>query len=140
MSDLSAGIAVAVMHIPQGMAYALLANTDPIVGIYTAFFPVIVYVFLGTSKHISLGTFAVTSILVSKTVADLTVESPSANLASTLTSPIATAKGEDNVTASFGGYHPSYTSVQVITALAFVSGLFQVSQTLFNYSNAVDKG
>ncbi len=37
------------------MAYALLANTDPIVGIYTAFFPVIVYIFMGTSPHISQG-------------------------------------------------------------------------------------
>ena len=52
---MSAGFTVAVMHIPQGMAYALLANTDPIVGIYTAFFPVIVYIFMGTSAHISLG-------------------------------------------------------------------------------------
>ena len=37
------------------MAYALLASTEPIVGIYTAFFPVLVYVFMGTSRHISLG-------------------------------------------------------------------------------------
>ncbi len=38
-----------------GMAYGILASVDPVVGIYTAFFPVMVYVLLGTSKHISLG-------------------------------------------------------------------------------------
>jgi len=87
-ADLSAGFTVAVMHIPQGqetkliylhlgnlmriagMAYALLAGTDPIVGIYTAFFPVALYVLMGTSRHISLGTFAVVSILCSKVVSE----------------------------------------------------------------------
>lgn len=38
------------------MAYGLLAKTDPIVGIYTAFFPVAIYIIMGTSAHISIGT------------------------------------------------------------------------------------
>ncbi len=38
------------------MAYAILANLEPIIGIYMAFFPVIVYSIMGTSRHISLGT------------------------------------------------------------------------------------
>jgi MFS superfamily sulfate permease-like transporter len=50
----------------QGMAYAILAGVDPVVGIYTAFFPVLIYVFLGTMPHVSMGTFAVISILASK--------------------------------------------------------------------------
>ena len=55
--DIIAGITVAIMHIPQGMAYALLGNVSPVVGIYMAFFPVLIYVFLGTSKHVSMGKF-----------------------------------------------------------------------------------
>lgn len=39
------------------MAYAMLANVPPVVGIYMAFFPVIVYAFLGTSRHISMGSY-----------------------------------------------------------------------------------
>lgn len=41
----------------RGMGYALLGNVPPVIGIYMAFFPVLIYVFLGTSHHISLGKF-----------------------------------------------------------------------------------
>lgn len=68
MSDLISGCTVAVMHIPQGMGYALLANVPPIVGIYMAFFPVLVYFVLGTSRHNSMGTFAVVTIMTGKIV------------------------------------------------------------------------
>ena len=46
------------MQVPQGLAYAILASVPPIVGIYTAFFPVMMYIIFGTSKHASMGTFA----------------------------------------------------------------------------------
>jgi len=71
VSDLVAGFTVAIMHIPQGMAYAMLAGVDPVIGIYTAFFPVLLYVFMGNMPHVSMGTFAVVSILVSKPVIKL---------------------------------------------------------------------
>lgn len=44
---------------PPGMAYALLANLPPINGIYMAFFPVLIYAFLGTSRHCSMGGYRV---------------------------------------------------------------------------------
>ena len=37
------------------MAYALLADVPPYVGIYAAVFPVIIYIIFGTSKHVSMG-------------------------------------------------------------------------------------
>lgn len=55
ISDIISGLTVAIMHIPQGMAYALLGNVPPVVGIYMAFFPVLVYFFFGTSRHVSMG-------------------------------------------------------------------------------------
>uniref|UniRef100_A0A1B0C9I5 Putative solute carrier family 26 member 10-like protein n=1 Tax=Lutzomyia longipalpis TaxID=7200 RepID=A0A1B0C9I5_LUTLO len=68
LPDFISGCTVAVMHIPQGMGYALLANVPPIMGIYTAFFPVLIYFLFGTSRHNSMGTFAVVSIMVGKLV------------------------------------------------------------------------
>ncbi|XP_039254879.2 prestin-like isoform X3 [Styela clava] len=65
LGDIAAGLTVGVVHIPQGLAYGLLATLPPIVGIYVSFFPVILYPIFGTSRHISMGTFAVISILIS---------------------------------------------------------------------------
>ena len=48
------------------MAYAMLAGVEPVTGIYTAIWPVMVYVVLGNMPHVSMGTFAVVSILVNQ--------------------------------------------------------------------------
>lgn len=38
-----------------GLAYALLASLPAVTGLYTAFVPILVYMAMGTSRHISLG-------------------------------------------------------------------------------------
>ena len=87
-SDVIAGLTVAIMHIPQvtkghtsslmfliirsdvfnfqGMAYAILAGVEPVTGIYTGMWPVLVYVMLGNMAHVSMGTFAIISIMVNQ--------------------------------------------------------------------------
>ena len=62
--DLMAGLTVAVMLVPQGMAYAMLAGLPPIYGLYAGLVPLLVYPFLGTSKQLSVGPVALVSILV----------------------------------------------------------------------------
>ena len=57
MPDFFAGFTVGVMNIAQGMAYALLANVDPVNGLYISFFPLLVYVFFGTSKDLAMGNY-----------------------------------------------------------------------------------
>jgi len=47
-----------------GMAYSLLAGLPPINGLYVSFFPVLMYVLFGTTHHLSIGTFAVVSLMV----------------------------------------------------------------------------
>ena len=64
MADIIAGVTVAIMQIPQGIAYALLVGITPNYGLYTSFFPVLIYSFLGTAQHISLGTMAVVDIML----------------------------------------------------------------------------
>ncbi|XP_057664132.1 sulfate transporter-like isoform X1 [Diorhabda carinulata] len=68
MADLIAGYTIAVMNIPQGMAYALLANCPAVVGIYMAIFPPLVYFVFGTCKQASVGSFAITCLLTGKAV------------------------------------------------------------------------
>ncbi|MEC7519494.1 MAG: solute carrier family 26 protein [Myxococcota bacterium] len=62
--DLSAGLTVAVMLIPQGMAYAMLAGLPPVVGLYASVVPLLVYAFLGTSRQLAVGPVAMVSLLV----------------------------------------------------------------------------
>jgi SulP family sulfate permease len=63
-SDLSAGLTVAIMLVPQGMAYALLAGMPPIYGLYAGLIPLILYAVLGTSRHLSVGPVALSALLV----------------------------------------------------------------------------
>ncbi|KAL1021611.1 hypothetical protein UPYG_G00015530 [Umbra pygmaea] len=64
LGDFTSGLTVGIMHLPLGLAYGLLAGTPPEYGLYTAFYPVLVYIIFGTSRHISVGPFAVTSLMV----------------------------------------------------------------------------
>ncbi|CAM9555334.1 unnamed protein product [Lampetra fluviatilis] len=63
LGDIISGLTVGIVHIPQGMAYAFLAALPPIYGLYTSFFPVLIYVMAGTSRHASMGTFAIVSLM-----------------------------------------------------------------------------
>lgn len=69
--DVSAGLTVAVMLIPQGMAYAMLAGLPPIVGLYASVFPLLAYAFLGTSRQLAVGPVAMVSLMVASSVGAL---------------------------------------------------------------------
>ncbi len=69
--DLLAGITVAVMLVPQGMGYAMLAGLPPEVGLYASILPLIIYGLLGTSRTLAVGPVALVSLLVATGVAPL---------------------------------------------------------------------
>ena len=62
--DVIAGVTVAVMLVPQGMAYAMLAGLPPVVGLYASIVPVFIYGLLGTSGQLAVGPVAMVSLLV----------------------------------------------------------------------------
>lgn len=61
--DVVAGLTVAVMLIPQGMAYANLAGMPPVTGLYAAIVGIIAYALLGSSGSLAVGPVAITSLL-----------------------------------------------------------------------------
>lgn len=69
--DLTAGLTVGVMLIPQGMAYAMLAGLPPIYGLYASTIPLIIYAIFGTSRQLAVGPVAMVSILISTGVGAL---------------------------------------------------------------------
>ena len=62
--DLSAGLTVGIMLIPQGMAYAMIAGLPPVFGLYAAMIPQIIYALTGTSRQLAVGPVAMDSLLV----------------------------------------------------------------------------
>lgn len=71
LGDIIAGLTVGIVHIPQGMAFALLTSVAPVYGLYTSFFPVVLYMLFGTGHHVSTGTFAVLSLMTGSVVEQL---------------------------------------------------------------------
>ena len=62
--DLIAGATLAIMLVPQGMAYAMIAGMPPIYGLYAALVPQFVYALTGTSRQLAVGPVAMDSLLV----------------------------------------------------------------------------
>ena len=73
LKDLIAGLTVGVILIPQGMAYAMVAGLPPVYGLYASVFPVLVYLFLGTSKQLAIGPVAMDSLLVAAGLGTLAI-------------------------------------------------------------------
>lgn len=69
--DLTAGLTVAVMLVPQSMAYAALAGMPPVTGLYASVVPLLVYALLGTSGSLAVGPVAITALMTSAALAPL---------------------------------------------------------------------
>ncbi|XP_025087547.1 sulfate transporter-like isoform X2 [Pomacea canaliculata] len=68
LADLIAGLSVGFIHLPQGLGFGLLASLQPVNGLYTTFFPTLLYILFGTSPHVSMGTNAVIALLTANLV------------------------------------------------------------------------
>lgn len=120
MSDVIIGFTVAVLHIPQGMAYGLLAGVEAYNGLYVSFFPVLIYAFMGTSRHISIGSFAVVSIMLRNSLSKLgSLEAK--NFEST---------DSDDPTQSVESFPP--TPLEAATAICLVTGLLMLGMGLLH--------
>uniref|UniRef100_A0A3Q3WKN2 STAS domain-containing protein n=1 Tax=Mola mola TaxID=94237 RepID=A0A3Q3WKN2_MOLML len=110
LGDVVSGISTGMVAIMQGLAFSLMASLPPSYGLYTAFFPMLTYFFLGTSRHISVGAFPVLSLMVGVVVTRLVPQNgPPANI------------------TGFEGLSPDQQRVLVASSMTFLMGIFQLA-------------
>ncbi|KAK5849345.1 hypothetical protein PBY51_008995 [Eleginops maclovinus] len=110
LGDVVSGISTGMVAIMQGLAFSLLASLPPSYGLFTAFFPMLTYFFLGTSRHISVGSFPVLSLMVGAVVTRLVPEvGPPANI------------------TGFEGLTQDQQRVLVASSVTFLMGIFQLA-------------
>jgi sulfate permease, SulP family len=85
VGDITAGIIVTSLLIPQSMAYALLAGLPPQVGLYASILPAILYPLIGTSRVLAVGPVAVDSLMVAAAIGNFSPQSTPEYLALAVT-------------------------------------------------------
>uniref|UniRef100_A0A914XRQ6 SLC26A/SulP transporter domain-containing protein n=1 Tax=Panagrolaimus superbus TaxID=310955 RepID=A0A914XRQ6_9BILA len=113
--DILAGFTVAIMNVPQAMAYGHLANLPPVIGLYTSFLPALIYAFFGTCMHTSMGMFAIAALMVGNVVSR---EVPNAD------EIVANMTGGGTVALA------DRPDVQLVVTLTFLVGLVMVVMSL----------
>lgn len=72
-ADALAGLTVALVLVPQSMAYAQLAGLPAYVGLYASFLPVIIASVFGSSRHLATGPVAIVSLMTAAALEPLAV-------------------------------------------------------------------
>uniref|UniRef100_A0A7N6FEV4 STAS domain-containing protein n=1 Tax=Anabas testudineus TaxID=64144 RepID=A0A7N6FEV4_ANATE len=119
--DIVSGASIFVLHLPQGLAYAPLAGLSPVYGLYASFYPVLIYVIFGTSRHLSVGTFAVTSIMVGNVVQRL---APDSNF-------LIPANGTNGTVVNTSVR--DHNRLEIVMALTILMGIYQILLSIFRF-------
>lgn len=80
-ADAIAGLTVALVLVPQSMAYAQLAGLPAYVGLYASFLPVIFASLFGSSMQLATGPVAIVSLLTAAALEPLAIQNPEGYLA-----------------------------------------------------------
>lgn len=83
--DVAAGLSVAAVALPVGVAYAQLAGFSPVVGLYSSILPLVAYALFGSSRQLIVGPDAATCALVAAAIAPLAAGDPAHYLALSVT-------------------------------------------------------
>jgi SulP family sulfate permease len=69
--DLTAGLVVALMLVPQGLAYAMLAGMPPVTGLYASVLPLLAYALFGSSMTLAVGPVAISALMTAAALTPL---------------------------------------------------------------------
>ena len=141
-SDLGAGLSVAAIALPVGIAYADLAGVPAVFGMYSAIFPLLAYALFGSSRQLMTGPDAATCIIVAASLGPLAGGDPGRYLALMVVLTLMT--GILYVAAGYArlGFIANFLSLPILTgylngiALIIVAGQLQ---KLFGYSGEAEE-
>ncbi|NWV08789.1 S26A2 protein, partial [Ptilonorhynchus violaceus] len=120
LGDVVSGLLVGIVAIPQSISYSLLANQDPVYGLYTNFFCSIVYAATATSRHAYVGTFGVLCLMVGQSVSRHLQQAGYGEAGAALGG---NSSSPHNGT---GGCDRSCYAITVALSLSFLVGLYQI--------------
>jgi high affinity sulfate transporter 1 len=141
-SDLGAGLSVAAIALPVGIAYSDLAGVPAVIGMYSAIFPLLVYALFGSSRQLMTGPDAATCIIVAASLAPLAGGDPQRYLALMVILTLMTGILYVIAGLSRLGFIANFLSQPILTgylngiALIIIVGQFQ---KLFGYSSETDE-
>ena len=141
-SDLGAGLSVAAIALPVGIAYADLAGVPAVIGMYSAIFPLLAYALFGSSRQLMTGPDAATCIIVAASLGPLAGGDPERYLALMVILTLMT--GIFYVVAGISrlGFIANFLSQPILTgylngiALIIIAGQLQ---KLFGYSGEAEE-
>lgn len=125
LNDFTTGFTISILHIPQGIAYAILAGLDPIIGLYISFFPVLIYSIMGTSKHTSIGSFAVVGLMINAVVNK--VKPPDENVFNDFETQTTT----DSLSTDFPSTDLPPSNLEIVTCVCLTIGFIQIAMGIF---------
>lgn len=113
-ADIIAGLTVAIVALPQSMAYAIIAGVHPKFGLYAAIFPAIAAALLGSSRYLAAGPTNAISMVVSSSMA-------SAVIAGTMVSSL-----------------PEEQKIALLFLLSFMVGAMQFLMGFLKFGNFIN--
>ncbi|XP_078091753.1 prestin isoform X2 [Mustelus asterias] len=125
LGDIISGLSAGVMQLPQSLAYAILAAVPPVFGLYTSFFPPLLYMIFGSSRHVSIGTFAVISLMVGGVAVRLAPDEMFDDSSMNATNSSGSHEARDAM------------RVKIAAATTFISGIMQFCLGLLHFGSVV---
>jgi len=141
-SDLGAGLSVAAIALPVGIAYADLAGVPAVIGMYSAIFPLLAYALFGSSRQLMTGPDAATCIIVAAALGPLAGGDPERYLALMVILTLMTGIMYVLAGISRLGFIANFLSQPILTgylngiALIIIAGQLQ---KLFGYHGEADE-
>ncbi len=133
VADGIAALVITIMLIPQSLAYALLAGLPPQLGLYASLLPLVAYALLGSSGPLSVGPFAITSIM---TAAALGATFPGPFTSQHIAGAAMLAFMSGSFLLAFGifrlGFLTNFISFPVVTGFISASAIVIASSQLGN--------